>query len=101
MSTDKKMFAVLVKYIKPLDQIDAVIAPHRAYLRTHCDAGTFVVTGPQVPRTGGLILARAEIKDALRKLLEDDPFHKAGVAEYDIIEFVPTVYDSAFAVFTK
>lgn len=101
MSIDKKMFAVLVKYTKPLDQIEAVLAPHRAYLRTHCDAGRFVVTGPQVPRTGGLILARGESKEELRKLLADDPFHKAGVAEYDIIEFVPTVYDSAFAVFTK
>jgi uncharacterized protein YciI len=101
MSIDKKMFAVLVKYLKPLDQIDAVLAAHRAYLRTQCDAGRFVVTGPQVPRTGGLILARAESKEELRKLLEADPFHKAGVAEYDIIEFVPTVYDSAFAVFTK
>lgn len=101
MSTGKKMFAVLVKYVKPLEQVDAVLAPHRAYLRTHCDAGRFVVTGPQVPRTGGLILARAESREELRKLLEGDPFHAAGVAEYGIIEFVPTVYDTAFAVFTK
>jgi len=98
---DRKMFAVLLKYIKPLDQIDAVLAPHRAYLRTNCDAGRFVVAGRQVPRTGGLILARAESKEELRKLVEDDPFYKAGVAEYDIIEFVPAVYNSAFAVFTK
>lgn len=101
MSTDKKMFAVLVKYTKPLEQIDAALAPHRAYLRTNCDAGCFVVTGPQVPRTGGLILARAESKEALRLLLDNDPFHTAGVAQYDIIEFVPTVYDPAFAVFLK
>src|SRR5712692_9252189 len=101
MSTEKKMFAVLVKYTKPLDQVDAVLAPHRAYLQTNCDEGSFVVAGRQVPRTGGVILARAESKEELRRLVEDDPFHKAGVAEYNIIEFTPTIYNSAFAVFTK
>ena len=94
------MFAVVVRYIQPIEQVDAVLAPHRAYLQSNCDAGRFLVAGPQAPRTGGLILARAESKEELRKLLEEDPFNKAGVAEYDIIEFVPTVFASAFAVFT-
>jgi uncharacterized protein YciI len=101
MSAETKMFAVLVKYIKPLDQVDAVLAPHRAYLQAHCDTGRFVVAGPRVPRTGGLILVRGGSTEILRKLLEDDPFHKAGVAEYEIIEFVPTVYSAGFAGFTK
>jgi uncharacterized protein YciI len=101
MSAEIKMFAVLVKYLKPLEQVDAVLAPHRAYLQAHCDAGRFIMAGPQVPRTGGLILARAGSKEELRKLLEDDPFHRAGVAEYDIIEIVPAVYSTGFAEFTK
>lgn len=98
---DKKMFAVVVKYIQPIEQVDAVLAPHRAYLQSNCDAGRFVMAGRQVPRTGGLILAQAESKEELRKLLAEDPFHKAGVAEYDIIEFVPTVFAPAFAVFVR
>jgi uncharacterized protein YciI len=101
MSAETKMFAVLVKYVKPLDQVDAILAPHRAYLQAHCDAGRFVVAGRRVPRTGGLILARGESAEQLQKLLEDDPFHKAGVAEYEIIEFIPGVYNAGFAGFTK
>ena len=95
------MFAVLVKYIKPLDQVDACLDAHRTYLKTNCDAGRFVMAGRRVPRTGGLILARAESKEELRKLLDEDPFHRAGVAAYEIIEIVPTVYNSGFAEFTK
>jgi uncharacterized protein YciI len=96
-----KMFVVLVKYTKPLEQVDACLEAHRAYLRTHCDAGRFMVTGRRVPRTGGVLLARMESAEQLRKLLEHDPFHEARVAEYEVIEFVPTVFDRAFAVFTK
>ncbi len=95
------MFLVLVRYTKPLEQVDACLDAHRAYLQTNFDAGRFVVAGRQVPRTGGLILARAESKKALRTLLDDDPFHKAAVAEYELIEFVPAMFDPAFAVFTK
>ena len=79
--------------------MDAVLATHRAYLQANCDAGRFVMAGRRVPRTGGLILARAGSKEELGKLLEDDPFYKASVAEYEIVEFVPTIYDPAFAVF--
>jgi uncharacterized protein YciI len=95
------MFAVLVKYTKPLDQVDACLEDHRAYLKANCDAGRFVMAARQVPRTGGLILARAESKEELHKLLDDDPFHRAGVAAYEIIEIVPTVYHPGFAAFTK
>lgn len=95
------MFLVVVRYIKPLEQVDACLEAHRAYLQTNCDAGRFVMAGRRVPRTGGLMLARAESKDALRTLLDDDPFHKAAVAEYEIIEFVPTMFDPAFAVFAR
>ena len=101
MSAEKKKFAVLVKYVKPLEQIDACLEAHRAYLRTNCDAGRFVMAGRQVPRTGGLILARAESKEELRRLLDDDPFHRAGAAEYEIVEFVPTVYHPGFAEFAE
>ena len=101
MSAEKKMFAVLVKYVKPLEQIDACLEAHRAYLRTNCDAGRFVMAGRQVPRTGGLILARAESKEELRRLLDDDPFRRAGVAEYEIIQFVPTIHQPAFSEFAK
>src|ERR1700687_2101905 len=94
MSADKnakKMFAVLVTYVKPIEQVDAVLAPHRAYLQSNCDAGRFVMAGRRVPRTGGLILARAESKEEVQRLLAEDPFSKAGVAQYEIIEFVPTI----------
>ncbi len=90
-----------MKYVKTLDQVDAHLESHRAFLKANSAADRFVVCGRQVPRTGGVILARAESKEQLRETLRQDPFSQADVAEYDIIEVTPTMYHSAFADFTK
>ena len=43
-----------------------------------------------MPRTGGVILAMADSRAALEAILQQDPFCIADVAEFEVIEFVPT-----------
>lgn len=84
------MFVVLLTYKKPIAEAELHLAAHIAYLDEHFAAGTFVASGRKVPRTGGVILAKAESRTVLEAILHQDPFSIADVAEFEVIEFVPT-----------
>lgn len=84
------LFIVDVLYRKPLSEIDAALPAHVAFLDRHYEAGDFLLSGRKVPRTGGVILARASSREALSGILTEDPFQKAGIAEYVVTEFQPT-----------
>lgn len=84
----ENLHVVLLRYTRPIEEIEAVTPEHRAWLDGHYASGRFIVSGPQNPRTGGVILARGD-KEGLAELLKEDPFAKHGLAEYDIVSFVP------------
>jgi uncharacterized protein YciI len=83
-----RMFVVVLTYVKPLDVVDGLLEAHIRYLNEQYERGVFVLSGPQAPRTGGVILARAENREALMAVLDRDPFKIEGAARYDVMEFV-------------
>jgi len=85
------LFLILLRYRVALDQVEAHIDAHRGWLRQHYAAGHFLLSGPQEPRSGGAILARASDREAVLQWLRDDPFHSAGVADYEVVAWVPTL----------
>lgn len=85
------LYLILVHYVRPLDEVDRHMDAHLRFLRAHYDAGDFLLSGRREPRTGGVILARAESSDAVERWLAEDPFHQAGVAAYDVIGWTPTM----------
>jgi uncharacterized protein YciI len=85
-----RSFVLLITYTAPLPRIDALLDEHRAWLDKHFADGTFLVSGPQVPRVGGTILATAESRRQVEDVVSTDPFVRAGVAAYRVIEFTPT-----------
>ncbi len=93
------MFVVLLTYVKPLAEVDQHMRAHMKFLNEQYAARTFVASGRQVPRTGGVILARAASKAALAELLQRDPFVQNGVATFELIEFRTSQHDPAFAPF--
>jgi uncharacterized protein YciI len=84
------MFILLLTYTKPLPEVDALMRPHIAWLEEQYDAGRFLMWGRQVPRTGGVILARGDDRDAMQALAEQDPFVTGGVATVEVIQFRPS-----------
>ena len=58
------MFVVSLTYKKPIAEVELHLAAHIAYLDEYYAAGTFVASGRKVPRTGGVILAKAESRAA-------------------------------------
>lgn len=85
------MFIVDLQYIRPMEEVDAVLEAHVEYLSRQYEAGVFIASGRKVPRTGGVILARAESREHLQAVLAEDPFNDARVALYSITEFSPTM----------
>ena len=83
------LHVIFVNYTAPLAEVEKVTADHRAWLDQHFQSGLFITSGPQDPRTGGLILARGESREQLLDLMQQDPFAKAGVADYTIVAFKP------------
>ncbi|MBI1363815.1 MAG: GTP cyclohydrolase [Proteobacteria bacterium] len=92
------MYIVLVTYTQGIDKIDEVLVPHRNFLQTLYDAGILLASGPQDPRTGGVLIAKGGIgKAELAKKLEADPFHTHGLATYEIIAFDPVKHAPVLA----
>ena len=85
------MYIVTLKYVKPLDEIDALIEAHVEFLKKQYEKGIFIASGRMVPRTGGVILVRAISLEELDAVLAEDPFNINGVAEYSMTQFIPTM----------
>jgi len=59
----------------------------------------FICSGAQVPRTGGIIICNADNKSEVENIITEDPFNIHLAASYEIIEFTPTKFASAFESF--
>lgn len=84
------MFVVSLTYVVELSEVEPHLAAHVEFLEWHYARGHFVASGRKVPRTGGIILARVASREQLDAILAEDPFQQAGVAEYEVTEFLAT-----------
>ncbi len=94
------MFIALLTYVRPLEEIDALVPAHVAFLDRHYASGLFVVSGRQVPRTGGVIVIAGHDRGQVTTILEQDPFKQAGVATYELVEFAPIKVQPGFEQWT-
>ncbi|MDE6859741.1 MAG: YciI family protein [Duncaniella sp.] len=86
------MFIAILTYKKPLDEVDRHLQAHRKYLAEHYVAGDFIASGPQTPRIGGVIMIKADNRAAVDSIIAQDPFNINGIADYQIVEFTPTMF---------
>jgi uncharacterized protein YciI len=89
MADSWKFFVVEVTYRIPADQLGETLAAHRAFLQTGYDQGWLLLSGPQVPRTGGIIIARAPSRAAIEAFFLQDPYQHQQLADYRFVEFEP------------
>ena len=81
------MFVIELVYKADLKEIDAHMTAHVRFLKKYYADGTFLVSGRKIPRDGGIILAAGKSKAQIEALIEEDPFHKHGLADFRVIEF--------------
>jgi uncharacterized protein YciI len=85
------MYIIELTYLKPLTEADKYLEEHKAYLNKYYGLKKFLLSGRKDPRTGGIIFTNAKSGEEIRDIISEDPFHKNGVAEYNIIEFFPSM----------
>jgi len=81
------LFIVSLRYLVPLEEIDAAMSRHMKFLNKYYEQGNFLVSGRQVPRTGGTIITRGKNRAAVERIMKSDPFVKGKMVSMDIIEF--------------
>ncbi|MCI9054800.1 MAG: GTP cyclohydrolase [Muribaculaceae bacterium] len=89
------MFIAILTYKKPLSEVDKYLQAHRDYLAEHYAAGDFIASGPQNPRIGGVIMIKAADREVVNAIISQDPFNINGIADYQIVEFTPTMFCDA------
>lgn len=87
-----KIFIIILKYIADIDQIDKFRAKHMEFLEDYYNKGTFIMSGPRIPRNGGIIMAKSKSYEELQEILSYDPFYNQKLASFEIIEFMPTKF---------
>jgi uncharacterized protein YciI len=82
-------FVIEITYTAPLAAIDQSLAAHRAFLQVGYDRGVLLMSGPQNPRNGGIVVARAQSRAELETFFQDDPYVAQKLATYRFVEFNP------------
>ena len=80
-------FIVELTYTVTFEHLADVIPLHRAFLQTAYERGWVLCSGPQLPKTGGIIVMRMESLEAVTTFFEGDPFKLRRLADYRFIEF--------------
>ncbi len=94
LPSEQNLFVVDLHYIASFQEIEPELDAHVEFLEENYAAGHFIASGPKVPRTGGVIIATAKNREALKQILTADPFHAKQLAQYTITEFRPSMMAS-------
>lgn len=86
------MFIAILTYRRALEEVDRFLEAHRDYLARHYAVGDFIASGPQSPRVGGVIMIKGESRAGVEAIIAQDPFNINGIADYQIVEFTPTMF---------
>jgi uncharacterized protein YciI len=81
------MFVIELVYKTSLEQSDAHMAAHVRFLNKYYAAGNFLVSGRKIPRDGRIILAVGKTRQQIEAIVQEEPFHKHGLADFRVIEF--------------
>lgn len=84
-----KHFLINITYKVDLTKIDEILPEHRKFLQEGYDKGLLLYSGPRNPRTGGIVLARAESTEQIKALFDKDPYKITNTADYEFVEFNP------------
>ncbi|MEB7540753.1 YciI family protein [Pantoea anthophila] len=92
------MYVVFLNYIRPVEEVETLLAGHIDWLNRYFDADIFIAAGRKDPRTGGMLLVRDIERERLEAILAEDPF--VAVAQYEVTKVNVTRAAEAFSGLT-
>jgi len=91
-----KLFIIDLHYVVPLDVVDGLLPGHKEYLDQGYEDSVFLVSGRKEPRTGGVIIAADDSREAIERRVGRDPLVSHGAASVAITEVRPSLVSSDF-----
>ncbi|WP_377299555.1 YciI family protein [Rhizobium sp. SGZ-381] len=91
------LYAIKLTYIRPIEDIQAQLDPHKGWLARYIKAGTILFAGPLEGGKAGFILAFAERIETIEAMIAEDPFDVLKLARFEISECNPVVRNEAFS----
>jgi uncharacterized protein YciI len=92
---EPEMYAIaLIRYRRPLDEVQTALDAHRAYLRSLQEKGLLIAAGPLDPWTGGALLLRVPDnapQAALDQIRDGDPYTQKGFVQYEVWPWKPVL----------
>ena len=73
----------MVKRPAEIPNFKGLLNEHHAYLKDYKDKGDVLLSGPKKEGFGGIILIRTD-KDPIQSFIDNDPFVKSGIQEYEV-----------------
>jgi uncharacterized protein YciI len=80
------MILIELKHIADSNEIDMHLQEHRRFLQENYNKGLLLVSGPKIPRSGGICIAMTSLEDA-KNLMKKDPFFIHNLSAYRFVEF--------------
>jgi uncharacterized protein YciI len=84
------LFIVSLKYKVPLAKIEEFFPAHIAYAERFHAEGKYIISGRREPRVGGILVAANCTLDEIKEIVANDPYNINGIADFEIIDFIPT-----------
>lgn len=84
-----KHFIIEITYKVTFEELQDTLAAHRSFLDEGYAKGLLLMSGPQNPKKGGMVVARANEIEELKEYFSNDPYNTKGFAEYRFVEFTP------------
>ena len=82
------MYAIaIIRYRRPIQEVEAVTPEHRVYLKKLKAEGRLVASGQMDPRCGGIFLLKVSDDNPQRDLdaiRDGDPFYQQHIAQYEL-----------------
>jgi uncharacterized protein YciI len=88
-----KHFIIEITYKVPFEELQNILPAHRTFLDEGYAKGLLLMSGPQNPKTGGIIVARTKDEKEIKDYFSKDPYYTEGVAEHRFIEFTPVKFN--------
>jgi uncharacterized protein YciI len=89
------MYALaILRYRRPLEEVQTVTDEHRAYLRALHEQGVLIASGPFDPRNGAGLLLRVPddaVNTTLDTIRDNDPYTRSGMAQYEVQAWAPNI----------
>jgi uncharacterized protein YciI len=95
------MYLILLNYKVPIEEVERATPAHREFLDRAYQAEKLLLSGPKVPRTGGVIIARTKTREEVDQLICEDPFFSEKNCRHEVIEFQALKFLPALASLVK